>query len=114
MTLSAEQASICAKYGATPFAVSSGLKAGVAANVWSGLVPLNGLRHPQAGDSSGWYLWAGEEFSTDPDLWRAVHIEHLSDIRPEVMKYLALPPGWRFLIARDYEDVWYDESLLNV
>jgi hypothetical protein len=28
--------------------------------------------------------------------------------------YLALPPGWRFLIAPDYEDVWFDESLLHI
>lgn len=28
-------------------------------------------------------------------------------------RYLALPPGWRFVIGADgYEDVWYDASLL--
>jgi hypothetical protein len=43
-----------------------------------------------------------------------MHIEHLSEIRPEVLHLLALPPGWRFLIADDYEDVWFDESLLNI
>lgn len=27
-------------------------------------------------------------------------------------RYLALPPGWRFLIgAVGYEDIWYDASL---
>ncbi|WP_459166268.1 hypothetical protein [Sinorhizobium meliloti] len=24
-----------------------------------------------------------------------------------------MPPGWRFLIANGYEDVWYDETLLS-
>jgi hypothetical protein len=27
-------------------------------------------------------------------------------------KYLGLAPGWRFLIAPGYEDVWFDEILL--
>jgi hypothetical protein len=30
------------------------------------------------------------------------------------MKYLALPPGWRFLIATNHEDVWFDAALLDV
>jgi hypothetical protein len=113
MTVSAEQLRICAKYGASPFDAPWELKAGVATNIRSNAVPLNGLRHIPVGDTSGWYLWAGEELSSDPALFQPVHIEHLSEIRPEVLKYLALPPGWRFLVAGDYEDVWYDESLLK-
>jgi hypothetical protein len=114
MTISAEQLTVCEKYGATPSDTSPRLKAGVAINVWGDLVPVNGLRHPPVGNTSGWFLWAGEELSAEPDFFRPIHIEHLSEIRPEVLKYLALPPGWRFLIAGDYEDVWYDKSLLNV
>ena len=105
---------ICKKYGARPFDAPPYLKAGVAANVESDVVPVNGLRHPPMADTSGWFLWAGEELSSDPKFFQPVHIEHLSEMRPEVLKYLALPPGWRFLIAGDYEDVWYDESLLNM
>ena len=33
---------------------------------------------------------------------------------PEVLEFLGLPPGYRFLLAIDYVDVWYDPSLLNV
>ena len=114
MTISAAQRKLCEKYGATPFEAPPHLTAGVAANVKGDLIPVNGLRHPPAGDTSGWFLWAGEELSKDPEFFRPTHIEHLRDIRPEVLRYLALPPGWRFLIAGDYEDVWYDESLLDV
>jgi hypothetical protein len=114
MTISAEQLKICEKYGASPLDAPPQLKAGVASNIASEVVPVNGLRHAPEGDTSGWYLWAGEELSLDSEFFRPVHIEHLSDMRPEVLKYLALPPGWRFLIAGDYEDVWYDELLLKV
>lgn len=112
--VSAEQRAICEKYGTRPFEAPEDWKAGVATNFEGDLIPINGLRHPPEGNTSGWYLWAGEVWSSDPELWRPVHIAHLREMRPEVLKYLALPPGWRFLIAGDYEDVWYDELLLNI
>ena len=43
-----------------------------------------------------------------------MHVSHLPEECPEALPFLALPPGWRFLVAGDYVDVWYDESLLNV
>jgi hypothetical protein len=30
-----------------------------------------------------------------------------------VSLYLALPAGWRFLLAPDHEDVWFDVNLLD-
>lgn len=39
---------------------------------------------------------------------------HLDQLCPEIQKFLGLPPGWRFLIAENYEDVWFDISLLDV
>jgi hypothetical protein len=105
---------VCARYGVAPVELQDDLKAGVAANVRGQLQPVNGLRHPPEGDTTGWYIWAGEELSTAPDFFVPLHVRHLADWRPEIMKFLALPPGWRFLVAGDYEDVWFDESLLNI
>jgi hypothetical protein len=108
------QQQLCEKYNVAPIEAPGDLTAGVARNVEGTLIPVNGLRHPLQGTTSGWYLWAGETLSTDPDFFAPIHVRHLAGIRPEVVKYLALPPGWRFLIAGDYEDVWYDASLLDV
>ena len=33
---------------------------------------------------------------------------------PEVLPFLGLPPGYRFLLADTTQDVWFDESLLSV
>jgi hypothetical protein len=82
-------------------------------NLRDKIVPVNGLRHPPKGDTTGWYLWGGADITDDPDFFKPLHVEHLSDWCPEALKYLGLPPGWRFLIAGDYEDVWYDASLLT-
>jgi hypothetical protein len=40
-------------------------------------------------------------------------VSHLGDWCPTAIPYLGLPPGWRFLIASDHEEVWFDESLLG-
>jgi hypothetical protein len=74
------------------------LKVGIALNVRDGLMPVNGLRHPPQADTVGWYIWAGE-LSSYPDFFKPLHVEHLPDWCPAVLRYLGLPPGWRFLIA---------------
>lgn len=93
---------------------AAGSKVGIARAVGSGLQPLNGLRHPEQNGTCGWYLWAGEELSEASDFFEPVHIEHVGERCPEVLPYLGLAPGWRFLIANGHEDVWYDPSLLDV
>lgn len=111
--MTSEQKKICEKYGAVPMEASEELTAGVAENVWGDLIPVNGLRHPPGRGTTGWFIWAGEELSSAPDFFAPVHVKHLHE-RPEVLRYLALPPGWRFLIAGSYEDVWFDASLLDI
>lgn len=90
-----------------------GLKIGISRNVLDGLLPINGLRHPPAGDTTGWYIWAGKELSPDPDFFVPLHVEHLPDWCPEAVRFLGLPPGWRFLVAGEYEDAWEDPALLS-
>jgi hypothetical protein len=109
-----EQKNICEKYGVNFFESPPELKVGISLNVKNGLQPINGLRHPPEGDTTGWYIWAGEDFSDDPDFFVPLHVKHLDEWCPEIVKYLGLPPGWRFLIANDYEDVWEDPSLLDI
>jgi hypothetical protein len=90
-------------------------KIGLSDNVLTNAEPINGLRHPASGDMTGWYLWAGEDFSEAEDFFKPYCVRHLLEMKPEVLKYLGLPPGYRFLLdRRGYEDVWYDENLLDV
>lgn len=108
------QRRICEKHGASFLATPFDSKVGIALNIRDGIVPINGLRHPPEGGTTGWYIWAGEELLSDAEFFKPLHVEHLLTWCPEVLKYLGLPPGWRFLIAGDYVDVWYDENLLNI
>ena len=78
------------------------------------MAPINGLRHPPEGDTTGWYIWAGENLSADADFFVPLCVVHLDEWCPEAIPYLGLPPGWRFLIADGHEDVWFDPSLLDI
>lgn len=109
-----EQKEICNTYGAPFMEAVPQLKVGISLNIKDLIYPINGLRHPPEGDTTGWYIWGGEEFSDDPDFFVPMHVEHLKEFCPDVIKYLGLAPGWRFLIAPEHEDVWEDKSLLEV
>jgi hypothetical protein len=106
------QRNVCQRVGVTPAAVEPDQVVGV--GPMDGL-PVNGLRHPPAGQASEWYLWAGGEIDrSDSSFFRPIHATHLLKLHPTVVQYLALPPGWRFQIARDHEDIWFDPSLVEI
>ena len=113
-TLERSQKEICERYGVSYYPSPPDMKMGISLNVREGITPINGLRHPPEGDTTGWYIWAGEALPGDPEFFKPVQVKHLPDWCPVVQKYLGLPPGWQFLVAGNYEDVWYDESLLNI
>ncbi len=78
------------------------------------LDPLNGLRSRPEGATCGWYIWGGREMPDAPHFFASLHVEHLTDRCPSVLPYLALPPGWRFLLgANNHVDVWPDPKLLD-
>jgi hypothetical protein len=114
MDASASQREICRRIGAAFVPPAAGSKLGIARAVGAVHLPLNGLRHPVEGETCGWYVWAGEALFDAPDFFQPMHIEHVSSRCHEILPYLGLAPGWRFLIADGYEDMWYDSSLLEL
>ena len=107
------QRAMCRQLGARYTRADPNSLVGISADTSSAKVPINGLRHPPEGDMCGWYLWSGEEFSQAEDFFQPMHVQHLLERCPEVLRLLGLPAGYRFLIDGDYLDVWYDENLLE-
>lgn len=108
-----QQMKICEKYNTEWVGAPLDQKIGVSKNLTSGIMPINGLRHPPENGTAGWYIWAGGEITTDTNFWKPLHIQHLIELYPSILKYLGLPPGYRFQIDdKGYEDVWEDKSLL--
>lgn len=110
--IEALQKAFCAEHAAEYIPARSELKSGLALST-RGVKPINGLRHPLERDTTGWYIWCGEHYSDAPDFFAPVHTCHIYDDYPELVNILGLPPGYHFLIAGNYLDVWYDASLLK-
>ncbi|MCJ2182184.1 hypothetical protein MTR62_05655 [Novosphingobium sp. 1949] len=107
------QQGICKRYGADFTPPEDSCVVGISDSALCGEMPLHGLRHPFEKGSTGWFIWSGD-YSNADDFFKPVHLYHLQEDCPAALPYLALPPGWRFLIAPEYEDVWSDSSLLNI
>ena len=52
--------------------------------------------------------------SQAPDFFQPIHLSHLIEEKHHWLKFLGLAPGWRFLWAPTFEDVWYDPELLKL
>jgi hypothetical protein len=76
--------------------------------------PIHGLRHPPEKGTTGWFIWTGE-YSAAADFFKPIHAGHLLQKRPDLIKYLGLQPGYRFLVDnKGHEDIWEDPKLLNL
>ena len=76
--------------------------------------PINGLRHPPEKGTNGWYIWFGEDFSEKGDFFKPVCMDHAGNyLSEDILDILCLEPGFRFLSANDYLDIWFDKNLLN-
>ena len=108
-----QQRNTCSKYRANYCPSPQESIIGISSQMKNGEQPIHGLRHPLIAGTTGWYIWAGD-YSDDPNFFKPIHTKHLYDLYPDVLKFLGLPPGWRFLLTEDYEDVWYDGELLKI
>src|SRR3990172_8549478 len=97
------QRNVCNRYSVPWVASSPHHKVGISPNVKAGLEPMNGEQSTPKGDFTGWMIWAGKTLPSGPDSFVPLHVDHLRDWCPQVLEYLGLPPGWRFLLARNHE-----------
>jgi len=108
-----EQEAICRRYEVRCVPSKGEEKTGFALAT-KGMLPINGLRHPPQNGTTGWYIWCGEKYSEASDFFSPLHTYHVYEEYPQIGRLLGLPPGYRFLLAGDYLDVWFDEKLLEV
>ncbi len=107
------QLAVCGTQRVEPVPVDRGQKLGIARNVREGGRPVNGVRVWPKDDTSGWFIWAGTDWSDAADFFEPLHVEHLEDWCPAAMPFLLLPPGWRFLVDGGYVDVWFDAEVVT-
>jgi hypothetical protein len=106
------QKAICEKFNTEFFPANENEKLGIALGT-IGLLPINALRHRPENGTCGWYIWCGDVMSESTEFFKPLHVSHIKQYLPEVVSYLALPPGFRILLAGSHEDVWFDPEILN-
>jgi hypothetical protein len=103
------QKKICAAHNSKWIPINKKLRLGASASLDKD--PINGLRHPSEKGTTGWFVWTGD-YSEREDFFQPMFAEHLLQTRPDIIRYLALDVGFRFLIDKNgHEDIWYDEKL---
>ncbi|WP_306208679.1 immunity protein Imm33 domain-containing protein [Actinoplanes sp. RD1] len=107
------QRRVCRRFGVAPLRPGRLTMSGVGLSRGSDLLPLNAVRHPPVGQTNGWYVWRGEPAPQDDGFFSPVHVEHVVVQFPELVPYLALPPGMGVVLAPGYEDVWHDDAFLE-
>jgi hypothetical protein len=73
-----------------------------------GRYPICGERVVKDNDweKISWYFYCGD-YSEIKDPYRPVHVEHLNDILPDVLKFLRMPYGSGFVLDSDgNEEIW--------
>ncbi|MDQ1818162.1 hypothetical protein RBA41_33175 [Massilia sp. CCM 9210] len=101
------QSALCEKYGSEFLPPDPALKLGLARQTLRSM-PISGVRICPENGTSGWYIYGGDH-SDAADFYSPLHHSHLSVELPMVIPYLALAPGFRFIIDDEgYEDVWYE------
>jgi hypothetical protein len=107
-----EQKKICKEHDSLWKPIDKDLKVGISTDLNSD--PLNDLRHNSEDGTTGWFIWSGE-YSESDDFFKPICAEHLLEKKPEVIKYLGLDVGFRFLIGKEnYEDVWFDKKISDI
>ena len=106
-----KQKEICKKYGSNWKPINKTSNIAISENL--DLKTLNGLRNKANKGEVSWFIWSGE-YSENDNFFKPICAEHLLQRKPKLIDYLGLDEGFRFLIVdNDYEDVWFDEKLLE-
>ncbi len=105
-----EQHAICEKAGTEFRPPRPDELAAVSPAVLEG-ASVQGVRYPSPAPMSGWWITA-DDYTGDIKMLGTEHLYHLTDLRPDLARYLALPQGFRFDLA-NYEDVWFDRAVAD-
>jgi len=104
-----EQSDICRNFRALPMFPSFGQKIAISKGIYEGL-PLQGVRYPSPEHMTGWWLTT-DLYDGDIKSMMVVHYYHVVFARQDIVKYLALPYGFRFHYTSGRGDVWFDGKI---
>lgn len=105
-----DQHEICRRYGADFSPPRPDNLVVISAGVMEGN-PVQGVRYPSPEHMSGWWITT-DQYNGDITSLRQEHLYHLTSVRPDLARYIALPSGYRFDLAGG-EDVWFEQKVAD-
>lgn len=106
-----EQNDECIKYGVSPIFPAFSQNIVVSKGVYEGLA-IEAVRYQSPNHMTGWWLTT-DLYDDNVDSLMNVHYYHVAFKRPDILKYFALPYGYRFLVNNKEGDVWFDADVLD-
>jgi hypothetical protein len=104
-----EQIKVCEKFNATPRFPTFSQMIAISDGVYEGM-PIEGVRYPSPEHMTGWWL-STNLYDVDRSV-KPVHYFHIAFKRPDLLKYLALPFGYRFREnQKQAMGVWFDSTI---
>lgn len=100
-----DQQNVCGRYGATFSPPRPEKLTAVSEGVMEGL-PVQAVRYNLEEHMSGWLI-VTEKWDKQISALKTYHTYHLTANRPDLARFLALPPGFRFDLT-GVERVWFD------
>ncbi|MBO9674159.1 MAG: hypothetical protein J7577_11985 [Sphingobacteriaceae bacterium] len=70
---------------------------------------IDAVRYLPPSHMTGWWL-TSESFNGDVLTLETIHYYHLAFKRPDILKYLALPFGFRFHLSTQ-TNIWFDQEV---
>lgn len=103
-----QQSEICWEQNLIPLFPNFNQSVVISDDVYEGK-DIEGIRYDSPQDETGWYLIT-DDYNGDIKSLKMVHFYHIAFARPDIMKYLAIPPGYRFLMGNGNIQIAKDED----
>lgn len=94
-----EQSETCWQHNLVPLFPNFNQSVVISDGVYEGK-DIEGIRYDSPQNESGWYLIT-DDYNEDIKTLKVVHFYHVAFARPDILKYLALPFGYRFLMKNN-------------
>lgn len=94
-----KQSEICWQQNLNPLFPNFNQSVVISDGVYEGK-DIEGIRYESPEDESGWYLIT-DDYNDDIKSLKVVHFYHIAFARPDILKYLAIPSGHRFVMKND-------------
>ncbi|WP_455580129.1 immunity protein Imm33 domain-containing protein [Chryseobacterium cucumeris] len=108
MSVVRQQSKICWEQNLIPLFPNFNQSVVISDGVYEGK-DIEGIRYDSRQGESGWYLIT-DDYNDDIKSLKMVHFYHVAFARPDILQYLAIPFGYRFIIKNGNVEICRDEE----